>query len=122
MPRHPSSLQHAQSVASVVGNLLEVQHPGIIVILAWEKGLFKVCRVDIGQGVALRIPFPETEIKTTNRGVVIIDDYDLGSSQQADENGKRSIPSRGETRTARCLHNEGYVSWEVSLTQLQTDL
>jgi len=78
MPRHSSSLQNTQSVASVIRNFLEVQNSGVIVILAWEKGLFEVGRVDVGQWVALRIPSPETEIKTTNRGVVVIDYYDLG--------------------------------------------
>ena len=67
-PAHARGHFPVQLILVPVLNILEVHHPGIIVILTRKYNLVEVCRVNIGDGVLVGVPTPKAQIETPHEG------------------------------------------------------
>jgi hypothetical protein len=77
VPRHPGKLQDGQGIADVVWNVVKVQDPGIVVVLAGKQGATEIPWVDISQGMIPDVPPSKTKIESTDAGAMIVDHHDL---------------------------------------------
>jgi hypothetical protein len=77
MPRHTSTILNRQSIANIIVNVLEIHDTSVIVILTREQSLGKISWMDIRKRVSMRVPSTKTEIKTTNRGILVVNKNDL---------------------------------------------
>lgn len=104
MPRHPTTVQNRQRVASIVVYILEILDTSIIVILSGEQSAREVGGVHIREGVGVSVPPPKAEVEPANTGVVVVNDNNLNSERlEGVVLEDISIPSRGETRIGRYL-------------------
>ena len=77
MPRHTRALQHGNSLAHVVANILEVQDAGIVVVLARKEGARKICGMCVGQRVILCVPAAKTNVEPADARAMIVNNYDF---------------------------------------------
>lgn len=61
-PTHAGGCLSVKLILLPMGHILEIEHPGIVVVLAWEHALVYVLRVDIGECVLVCIPAAKTHI------------------------------------------------------------
>ena len=77
MPWHTRALQHRNSLANVVANLLEVQDARVVIVLARKEGARKIGRMCVCKRVILCVPAAKTNVETADTRSVIVNHHDF---------------------------------------------
>ena len=77
MPWHTWALQHRNSPAHVVANILEVQDACVVVVLARKEGARKIGRMCVCKRVILCVPATKTNVETADTRSVVVNNHDF---------------------------------------------
>lgn len=76
----PSHARHRLTIQLVllpVNNVVEVEHSGIVVVLAGENGLIDILRMRIGDSMLMRVPAAKAHIETAHESDLPVDQAQL---------------------------------------------
>lgn len=76
-PAHAGRGLPLQLILLPVHDVMEVQDPGIVVILAGKDNLVQVGRVDVGNGMLMGIPAPKAEVQAAHESNAAINQAEL---------------------------------------------
>lgn len=77
VPWHPCGLDHTESVADIILDVLEVHDTRIVVILAREQRSLEIRGVHVRKRVRVSVPAPEADIETTDACAVVVHNHEL---------------------------------------------
>lgn len=77
MPWHTRALQHGNSPAQVVADILEVQDARVVVVLARKEGARKIGRMCVCKRVILCVPAAKTNVETADTRSVVVNDHNF---------------------------------------------
>lgn len=81
MPRHAGVVTYRQRITNIVAYIGKVYDTNIVVFLARKQGLEHISWMNISQRMGVGIPPPETQIKTANRSVLVVNQNNLSQGQ-----------------------------------------
>lgn len=76
-PAHARSVLAVQLVLLPVGNVVEITHSGVVVVLTGEDNLVQVLTVNIGQFMLVGVPAAKAHIQTTHERNATINEAKL---------------------------------------------